>query len=228
MNPDVLEEMVRYYCARAPEYDRWFERIGRYDLGTEENARWFDEVEQVRAALASVGPVDDALELACGTGLWTAQLGPLCSTITAVDASPEMLERNHERVASDRVTYVEANLFDWEPDRTYDLVFFGFWLTHVPPDRLSEFWEKVERTLAPTGRVFVVDNLRVPGGPSLDHSHEDAATGTMVRQLEDGRSFRIVKVFYDPAELARLLEPAGWSCDFRSAGRYLLYGTATR
>jgi demethylmenaquinone methyltransferase/2-methoxy-6-polyprenyl-1,4-benzoquinol methylase len=227
MIPDVLAEQINYYRARATEYDRWFQRIGRYDLGPEENARWFDEVDLVRTALAKQGPAGHVLELACGTGLWTAELEPICSAITAVDASPEMLAINRHRLASDRVTYVEANLFEWEPERTYDLVFFGFWLTHVPSDRFGAFWEKVARALTPSGRVFIVDNLRVPDGPRLDHSEEDPATGTMVRQLEDGRSFRIIKIFYDPAMLNRSLESSGWSCDFRSAGRYLLYGTAT-
>jgi demethylmenaquinone methyltransferase/2-methoxy-6-polyprenyl-1,4-benzoquinol methylase len=223
---DLVDEQVRYYRARAPEYDRWFGRVGRYDLGPEENARWFNEVETVRSALAALGPVDDALELACGTGLWTAQLLPICSSITAVDAAPEMLAINRETVASARVEYREADLFDWEPDRRYDLVFFGFWLTHIPREMFRPFWEKVAQALEPGGRVFLVDNLRTP--IRLDHSQEDRVTGTMVRQLEDGRSFRIVKVFYSPDELTRLLEPLGWSCRLKSAGRYLVYGSLTR
>ena len=228
MKRRLLDEQIDYYRARAPEYDQWFHRIGRYDLGAEENARWFGEVELVRAALASLGPVNSALELACGTGLWTQQLEPMSSTITAVDASPEMLELNHGRVNSDRVSYVQADLFDWEPDRSFDLVFFGFWLTHVPRDRFEAFWKKVARAVAPGGRVFVVDNLLVPDFRPLDHSDEDREDGTMTRHLEDGRSFRIVKIFYEPQQLSRMVEPLGWSCDFKSAGRFLLFGTATR
>lgn len=226
MTREILEEQVDYYRERAHEYDRWFERVGRYDLGPKENAQWFHEVDLVREALAGLGPVGQALELACGTGLWTDQLAPLCTSISAVDASPEMLAINERRVGSDRVTYLQANLFDWEPDHTYDLIFFGFWLSHVPRDRFDPFWEKVGRALAPEGRVFLVDNLRAP--IRLDHSQEDPATGTMLRQLEDGRSFRIVKIFYDATTLTRLLEPSGWSCHLDSAGRYLLYGTASR
>jgi ubiquinone/menaquinone biosynthesis C-methylase UbiE len=212
----------------APEYDRWFHRIGRYDLGREENARWFEEVELVRNELSALGAVDSALELACGTGLWTQQLEPICSTITAVDASPEMLDLNRQRLGSHRVTYVEADVFDWEPDRAYDLVFFAFWLTHVPRELFGPFWEKVARALEPGGRVFLVDNVLVPNFRPLDHSDEDPTTGTMTRELEDGRSFRIVKIFYEPDALARMLELQGWSCAFASAGRYLLYGSATR
>ena len=226
MDRGLVEEQVGYYRARASEYDRWFERLGRYDLGLEENARWFGEVERVRAALASLGPVEHALELACGTGLWTTRLLPMCSTITAVDAAPEMLALNRERTASDRVQFIEADLSEWEPDDTYDLVFLGFWLSHVPRESFRAFWGKVARALEPGGRVFLVDNLRTEG--RLDHSEEDMAAGTMVRQLEDGRSFRIVKVYYDPTTLTQLLEPLGWSCELESAGRYLLYGTIGR
>ncbi|MDP9331195.1 MAG: class I SAM-dependent methyltransferase [Actinomycetota bacterium] len=126
MNREPVAEQLRYYRARASEYEMWFERLGRYDLGSEENARWFEEVDEARKALDNQGPVDAALELACGTGLWTSQLLPMTITLTAVDAAPEMLALNRERVASDRVEYIEADLFDWEPDRRYDLIFFGY------------------------------------------------------------------------------------------------------
>lgn len=71
----LLEEQVAYYRARASEYDDWFLRRGRYDRGVVRNLRWFEQVEQVRARLASAQaelPENvRVLELACGTGLWT-------------------------------------------------------------------------------------------------------------------------------------------------------------
>jgi demethylmenaquinone methyltransferase/2-methoxy-6-polyprenyl-1,4-benzoquinol methylase len=59
--------------------------------------------------------------------------------ITAVDAAPEMLEINAWKVANTRVCYQCADLFTWEPDRQYDLVFCAFWLSHVPPNALDAF-----------------------------------------------------------------------------------------
>ncbi|HEY3717219.1 MAG TPA: class I SAM-dependent methyltransferase [Jatrophihabitantaceae bacterium] len=39
----------------------------------------------------------DVLELACGTGVWTALLAGRANTLTAVDAAPEMIEIARER-----------------------------------------------------------------------------------------------------------------------------------
>lgn len=42
---EVVREQIDYYKARAPEYDEWFYRQGRYDHGDEANQRWFAEAE---------------------------------------------------------------------------------------------------------------------------------------------------------------------------------------
>jgi demethylmenaquinone methyltransferase/2-methoxy-6-polyprenyl-1,4-benzoquinol methylase len=48
---DLLAEQSRYYRARAPEYDDWWFRRGRYDWGEEANAPWRAEAAEVEAAL---------------------------------------------------------------------------------------------------------------------------------------------------------------------------------
>jgi hypothetical protein len=63
-----------------------------------------------------------------------------------------MISRNRTRVG-DRVPvqYVTADLFRWRPPaRFYDVCFFGFWLSHVPADRLTGFWDVVASALRPT------------------------------------------------------------------------------
>src|SRR5579859_2533287 len=111
----VLQEMKKYYQERAHEYDEWFYRKGRYDYGPALNAHWRAEADEVIAALAAFQLTGDVLELAPGTGIWTEQLLQTAATITAVDASPEMIEINRARVASERVSYVQADLFSWQP-----------------------------------------------------------------------------------------------------------------
>lgn len=228
MDGDRLEEQLAYYRARAGEYDEWFLRQGRHDRGPEWNRRWFSELEEVRGELDRFRPAGEVLELACGTGLWTVELARHAKGITAVDASPEVLEINRARLDESGlqtpVGYVLADLFDWRPDRAYDVVFFGFWLSHVPPRRFAAFWELVRSALGPGGRVFFVDSL----GPETPYEKRspgrDPDGYTTTRRLNDGREFRIVKIFYDPADLEARLSDMGWRFSVRTTENHLLYG----
>jgi ubiquinone/menaquinone biosynthesis C-methylase UbiE len=228
VDEDLLQGQLAYYRARAGEYDEWFLREGRHDRGPEWNRRWFSELEQVRGELDRFGPTGKVLELACGTGLWTVELARHAAGITAVDASPEVLEINRARLQEDRpehpVRYVRADLFDWSTDDAYDVVFFGFWLSHVPPERFDAFWKLVRSALRPGGRAFFVDSL----GPEAPQEKRwlgwTPGDHTMLRRLNDGREFRIVKIFYDPVGLEARLADLGWRCSVRTTKNHLLYG----
>jgi demethylmenaquinone methyltransferase/2-methoxy-6-polyprenyl-1,4-benzoquinol methylase len=112
------------------------------------------------------------------------------STITAVDAAPEMLAIARERVPDEQVQFVQADLFAWRPPRTYDTVFFGFWLSHVPRERFDGFWRMIAHCLVPGGRVFFMDDrIRTPG-----ELVEGESSSTIVRRTVAGEQHRIVKV----------------------------------
>lgn len=229
----AIEEQIRYYRSRAPEYDEWFQRQGRYDRGPEQQRLWLEEVEALRQALAGAGLRGHLLELACGTGWWTEVLLEHASRITALDASPEVIALNRARLASHARTlppvgYVRANVFDWHPPQRYDGVFFGFWLSHVPPVLFERFWHIVEACLAPGGRVFFVDSLEHPEHAARDNPLERAAEARVRRVLNDGREFEIIKVFHDPQELARRLAGLGWSFEIGATPRYFIHGAGSR
>ena len=224
----LLGEQIDYYRARADEYDEWFFRKGRSDRGPELNQKWFDEVEEVRRQMRTFKPAGRVLELACGTGLWTEQLLAHAAHITAVDAAAEVLAINRARVRSSAVEYVQANLFDWHPQRQYDVVFFGFWLTHVPPERFEVFWELVDAALAPDGRVFFVDSRYEPASTAVDHRLEGEQATAVTRRLNDGRELRIIKVFYRTDELTMRLGKLGWDMCINETASYFIYGRGQR
>jgi demethylmenaquinone methyltransferase/2-methoxy-6-polyprenyl-1,4-benzoquinol methylase len=224
-DPDALvAEQLAYYRARAPEYHEWHERLGRYDRGPELQRQWLAEVAEVAAALEAFAPAGRVLELACGTGWWTERLLRYAANITAVDASPEVIAINRSRLNDARIRYVEADLFAWQPDARYDVVFFSFWLSHVPPERFAAFWALVRECLAPGGRVFFIDSLYNEAATAVDHHLEGAEAFTLTRRLNDGREFRIVKVHYRPEELAARLRELGWDAVVRGTANHFVYG----
>ena len=224
----ILQQQVDYYRARAGEYDDWFYRRGRYDRGNELNERWFTEVAVVKQSLAQIGACDSVLELACGTGLWTGELLKVARQVTAIDASEEMIEINRRRCRSPRVEYQQRDLFSWEPDREFDLVAVAFWLSHVPPDLLDAFLDKVRRSVRAGGRLFLVDSLFEASSTARDHVLRDQEQNWQLRKLDDGREFRVVKVFYEPAELQERLARFGFAAVLHKSGCYFLYGSGTR
>jgi demethylmenaquinone methyltransferase/2-methoxy-6-polyprenyl-1,4-benzoquinol methylase len=219
-----LRQQLDYYRARAAEYDQWWLRQGRYDRGAALNAQWFADASVLASALSAFRPAGRVLELACGTGIWSEQLLPFAAHLTAVDGSPEMLAINAARLRSPRVRHVEADLFEWQPSEQFDTVFFGFWLSHVPPERFAEFWRLVGSCLAPGGRVFFVDSRHEPTSTAVDHRLPAPAATVLRRRLNDGREFQIYKIFYDPADLAGRLSELGWQFAINQTRHYFLYG----
>lgn len=228
VSEQTLQEMKVYYQERAHEYDQWFYRQGRYDQGPALNARWFAEADEVFTALNALQLTGDVLELAPGTGIWTERVIRTASSVTAVDASSEMLAINRARVASERVFYVQADLFSWQPERTYDGVLFCFWISHIPLERLDAFLRSVAAMLRPGGKVFFVDGRRELSGTAINHQLPAQESQVMTRILNDGRSFEIVKNFYDPADLAMRCTRAGLDVSVRETATYFLYGYGMR
>jgi trans-aconitate methyltransferase len=208
----LLAEQIAYYRARAPEYSD----------GVIPGAIGGGELE---AALDAFRPAGDVLELACGPGTWTAQLLRHAACVTAVDASPEMLAIAAETVGDGaNVRFVEADLFAWSPDRRYDVVFFGFWLSHVPLDRFESFWALVADCLAPGGRVFFADDAyRTP-----DELIEGESSSTILRRLNDGTAHRAVKVPHEPQDLEDRLAQLGWRIAVTPTSGPFFWGAGSR
>jgi demethylmenaquinone methyltransferase/2-methoxy-6-polyprenyl-1,4-benzoquinol methylase len=62
------------------------------------------------------------LELAGGTGWWTARLARTAEHLTVVDSSPESLELNRKHVGRSDADYIVADVITWQPPRTFEVV----------------------------------------------------------------------------------------------------------
>jgi demethylmenaquinone methyltransferase/2-methoxy-6-polyprenyl-1,4-benzoquinol methylase len=225
---DALDaEMVAYYAARAPEYDDWYLRRGRYAHGPIHDMAWQVDLDTVTSWLDAQAVHGEIVEIAAGTGWWSpllAQKGELW----AYDAAPETLDRARERLLAHGLR-AHLHVRDaWaEPDRPVDVVFSGFWLSHVPRDRLPAFLALVRRWLRPGGLFLFVDSRPDLQSGAGDHDRRDVGADLQVRRLADGRAFRVVKVHYESEELARALASAGFEqIEIGRTSRFFLFGRA--
>lgn len=214
MSSDILNEQIAYYRARAQEYDATVYQISQSASDEQPADEQAANLDQARIRLEALEPIQHALELACGTGMWTASLLTIAQRVTALDASPEMLAITRSKVGDVRVSYQQADLFTWEPVQQYDLVFFAFWLSHVPPEQLDDFFARVQRATRPGGQLFIVDQY----APLPDDLLLPQEGIHHTRTLRDGRAFKIVKVFHDLQALEEKLARLGFTAATQKHG----------
>lgn len=212
---ELLDEQIAYYRARAAEYDR---------TSTPEGDPFADDADRIRDALRAFEPRGRVIELAAGTGQWTGLLAEYADTLVATDASPEMLELNALKTGDASVEYRVADAFSLEPSRSFDVVFFGFFLSHVPRGQLEPFWAVIDGLLDAAGRVFFADEA---DHGLWDEDWLDRDAGIVSRPLSDGRVHRAVKVLWQPAALESRLAELGWQISVESSGPFL-WGSGSR
>ena len=95
------------------------------------------------------------LEIGCGTGKNTAWLMTHASEVTAVDFSENMLVEAKEKITSDKVRFVQADVLGaWDFAKvTYDLVTFSLVLEHI--EDLDVVFEKVAAVTTAGSYVYV-------------------------------------------------------------------------
>ena len=210
----LIQEQIDYYRRRAPEYD---------DTSSPSGNPLTAFGEEIERALHDFRPTGEVLEIASGTGTWTRLLLAHATSVTALDAAPEMHQESRRKLGDDgRVRYIEADVLSWEPDRSYDVIFFADWLSHVPPAKFDHFWRTISSALEPAGRVFLVDEsddawryeqLR-------DEFIAETPTPVVTRPVQDGTTFKVVKVYWKPEQLTSRLQGLGWNMSVHVVGPF--------
>jgi SAM-dependent methyltransferase len=197
----LLEEanLRRYYDQRAPEYEQiYLPRDYQHGRELGELSRELREAVRERRVL----------EIACGTGYWTACAAGVAARITAVDASLAMLAEAREKSLPATVTLLAADAYELPGvPGAFDAAIAMFWLSHVPRARLRVFLDGLHARLEPGAIVYMADNVHVPGvGGELLPADESGDTYKL-RRLSDGGRHRVLKNYYSAGELRQLLSP---------------------
>lgn len=188
-----------YYAARAPEYDSVYLKPER-----QPDLRAIEHWLSTRFTGAAV------LEVACGTGYWTQFIAPSAAHVVAVDAAPETLRIAQARVPGENVAFVVGDAYALPAHLgEFSAAFAGFWFSHVPENRQSEFLRGVGTRLQSGSTVVLLDNLFVPGSSSAISDQDAEGNTYQTRSLRNGSTHRVLKNFPTDAELQASIEGLG-------------------
>jgi len=190
--------MLDYYSRRAAEYERIYQIPERQA-----------DLARLRERLRNLLAGRRVLEVACGTGYWTALVADVAASITATDASEEVLKIARSK-GLDR-TRVNLILTDaWrarEMHGDFDAGFAAFWWSHIPREQIATFLTGFHSALQPGARVVFADNRFVAGSSTPVFRTDDHGNSWQLRRLDDGSAQEVLKNFPTRAELLSQIEP---------------------
>lgn len=197
----LIDEMNRYYEARAPLHDEYM---------SYESPEALEEL--LKPIIDTVKPIirrKDVLEIACGTGNWTQVLANGADSVAAIDASPSALEIAREKIGShNNISLIQCDAYELEKvGGTFDVVFASDWWSHIPLGALPRFIESVIKKMKPGAEAVFLDMSfreyfrKQPSRFDTDNNR------IYHRKLPDGTEFDVVKNFFGEEAIRRILSP---------------------
>lgn len=112
------------------------------------------EGKALRTVLSGIS-FESCLEIGCGTGKNTVWFAEKAGQITSVDLSEEMLAKAKEKITTDKVQFVQADITtDWRfRNQLYDLASFSLVLEHI--ETLEHIFKETAAALKPGGHVYI-------------------------------------------------------------------------
>ncbi|TSA87987.1 methyltransferase domain-containing protein [Deinococcus detaillensis] len=168
----------------------------------ERDRPFFDLLAQVR------GDPQQIADLGCGTGHLSAALSRRWpkAQVTGVDSSPEMLKQA-KPFASSHLSFVQADLRTWQPERPVDLLLSNAALQWA--NNHAELIPRLAAWVAPGGTFA----FQVPGNfdaPSHTLLAEVSARPRWTPLLSGQQRDKAALSSYGPAEYTAVLAPLGY------------------
>ncbi len=209
----MSRDLVDYYRRRAGEYDEVFAQpVLRGDL------------EALGLRLRALLADKAVLEVAAGTGYWTAAYADGARSVLATDINRAVLDIAEARRAwPATVEFRLADAFDLgQIPGSFDAAFVGFFWSHVPLGDIDRFLAEVTGRLEPGALVVIVDNNYVEGRNHPVTDRDTEGNTYQRRHLADGSEWKVLKNFPAPEDLARKLSRVGSGVGIESWGHYWL------
>ena len=202
---ETTRDMVQYYAKRAQEYERIYQRPERQA-----------DLQALCATIEDTFASRDVLDIACGTGFFSACAARRARSLEGIDANEETLELARAK-GLPNASFRVGDAYDLGlPGRAYSGALCTFWWSHIPKDKIEAFLRNVHRSLEPGAAVLFADNTYVEGS-STPLARTDAGGNTYQnRKLESGASYEVLKNFPMADELVSWGKRFGTDVELRS------------
>lgn len=199
-------DMAQYYDERANEYDELYEGKGPAFPDPE---AYKNDVERICEIAHNFGR-GRLIDIACGTGFWLPYYASNCAEITLVDQSEEMLEVAQRRASDnsvlDRCRFIRSNYFDVSlNDDCFDSALVGFFVSHLTDTLVQRFFSKLLRILRNDSELLLIDSAW-----SEERRKYRQKIGIQDRTLNDGKSFKLYKRYFEKSEIVDILSSFGF------------------
>ena len=188
-----------YYAQRAAEYDEIYRKPERQA-----------DLARLKELLPPLVAGKRVLEIAAGTGYWTLVLATTAASVTATDVNAETIAIAAQRdygPAPVALRTADAYQLDSVPGE-FDLVFCGFWWSHVPRADIQRFLTGVRARTGPGTTLVLTDNRFVAGSSTPISRTSPDGDSYQLRPLADGREYEVIKNFPGRDQLAADLTQA--------------------
>jgi 2-polyprenyl-3-methyl-5-hydroxy-6-metoxy-1,4-benzoquinol methylase len=189
-------DLVRYYAERAQEYEKIYSIPERQH-----------DIRKLKERVCDLLAGHSLLEVACGTGYWTAVISQTAKSIVATDINQEVLHiARNKQLPSKMVQFKQDDSFLLSSiQERFTAGFASFWWSHIRKSRLTQFLDAFHSKLLPGALVVFTDNIYVEG-KYYPITRMDAEGNTyQERRLENGKTYEVLKNFPGESEFKRLL-----------------------
>lgn len=193
---ETIANIASFYAAQAHYYDLTYR--------PEEVERRYRRLQQ---RYRQVFQGCDILEVACGTGYWTAIVADVACSILATDINENVVERAEQRtreLTNVRCQVASAYSLDGIEGR-FSGAFAQHWISHVPKRQLAAFLQNLHSKLERGAQLFFSDDTfyQHESVTRRTDDHGDIYEG---RLRPDGSRAETIKNFPTRDELTALTE----------------------
>ncbi|MES2538512.1 MAG: class I SAM-dependent methyltransferase [Pseudomonadota bacterium] len=199
MNSKERSGLATYYARRASTHEQ--DVYGK----PERQADLAILKERVRESVRD----HQVLELACGTGYWTAPLAQSAQSVLATDINPEMLEIARAKgLPAEKVQFALADAFDLQVTGTFSACFGGCWWSHVKRQDQGGYLEQLRARLGKDTLLVLVDSVYVEGISTTIARTDLEGNTYQIRRLANGERHEVLKNFPTDSALRKKMGAA--------------------